>query len=147
MLARLAGARLLVLLVLVLGLATGCATTASEPSPEVVALFWGNGKQDLTSGIKRYENGDYVSAQYFLKSALASGLRVYKDRVTAHKYLAFLYCSDGDIKLCHDEFAMALDIDGSFTLSPSEARHPVWGVVFDDLKSGSDEKSDAPRSN
>ncbi len=138
--ARLAGAYLLVLLST--GLIAGCATTAIEPSPEVVALFWGNGKQDLTSGIKRYEDGDYVSAQYYLKSALASGLHVVEDRVTAHKYLAFLYCAEGDIKLCHDEFAMALDNDRSFTLSPSEASHPVWGVVFDDLKSGSDEDND-----
>lgn len=143
MLARLAGGRLLVLLAA--GFATGCATIASEPSPEVVALFWGGGKQDLTSGIKRYGEGDYVSAQYYLKSALASGLRVDEDRVAAHKYLAFLYCAEGDIKLCHDQFAMALDIDGSFTLSPSEASHPVWGVVFDDLKSGPDEEDDDPK--
>jgi len=132
---------------LLLSLAAGCATTAAiEPSPEVVALFWGIGKPDLTSGIKRYQDGDYVSAKYYLTSALASGLVVDQDRVTAHKYLAFLYCAEGDIKLCYDEFVIALDIDRGFTLAPSEASHPVWGVVFDDLKSGADEEIDAPRN-
>lgn len=115
----------------------GCVT--AEPSSEVIAFFWGRGKEDLTTGTKRYEDGDYLSAKYFLKSALASGLRDNKDRVTAHKYLAFLHCSEGDIKLCHDEFTMVLAIYPDFRLAPGEASHPVWRIVFDDVKSGPDD--------
>jgi len=50
-----------------------------------------------------------------------------KDRVTAHKYLAFIYCVSDKKKQCREQFKEAMEIDSDFELSPSEAGHPIWG--------------------
>ena len=91
-------------------------------------------EQDLSLGIRAYEDGDYKSAARLLQAALAQGLLLNSDKVSAHKYLAFIHCSQSREKLCRDEFRKALALDPTFELSPAEAGHPVWGPVFRSLK-------------
>lgn len=92
-------------------------------------------EQDLSSGIRAYEDGDYRNAARRLQNALAGNLLLTSDKVAAHKYLAFMHCAQAREKQCRDAFRKALDLDPKFELTPAEAGHPVWGPVFKSLKS------------
>lgn len=87
-------------------------------------------EQELSTGIKNYEDGNYKAAAKSLQSALESGLTFDSDAVRAHKYLAFIHCLSNREKQCRDEFRKALEKDNKFDLEPAEAGHPIWGPVF-----------------
>jgi hypothetical protein len=70
-------------------------------------------EQDLSAGIRAYEDGEYGSSAGLLQNALSAGLFLYSDKVAAHKYLA----RDPDLEL-----ALA------------ESGHPLWAPVFKSLK-------------
>ena len=91
-------------------------------------------EQDLSLGIRSYENGDYRNSARLLQSALSEELLLNSDKVAAHKYLAFIHCAQSREKLCRDEFRKALALDPKFELTPAEVGHPVWGPVFKSLK-------------
>lgn len=91
-------------------------------------------EQELSTGIKNYEDGNYKTAAKSLQSALESGLTFDSDTVRAHKYLAFIHCLSNREKQCRDEFRKALEKDNKFDLEPAEAGHPIWGPVFRAVK-------------
>jgi len=91
-------------------------------------------EQELSAGLKEYENGHYQTAAKSLQNALNDELAFKKDRVTAHKYLAFIYCVSDKKKQCREQFKEAMEIDSDFELSPSEAGHPIWGPVFREVQ-------------
>ena len=91
-------------------------------------------EQELSTGIKNYEDGNYKTAAKNLQSALELGLTFDSDTVQAHKYLAFIHCLSNREKQCRDEFRKALEKDNKFDLVPAEAGHPVWGPVFRAVK-------------
>ena len=117
-------------------LLAGCQ---SEPVREIQRtfneLFTHKGEPALAKGLREYDNGNYAQSARSLQLALEQGLSR-SDRVKAHKYLAFIYCADGRMGQCRDEFRAALDIDPSLQLEPAEAGHPVWGPVFRSVKAG-----------
>jgi len=117
-------------------LLAGCE---SEPVREIQRtlndLFAHKGQAALTRGLHEYDDGHYAQSARSLQLALEQGLSK-ADRVKAHKYLAFIYCADGRVGPCRDEFRAALDIDPSMQLAPAEAGHPVWGPVFRSVKAG-----------
>jgi Tfp pilus assembly protein PilF len=117
-------------------LLAGCE---SEPVREIQRtfndLFAHKGEAALTKGLREYDDGHYAQSARSLQLALEQGLSK-TDRVKAHKYLAFIYCADGRVGACRDEFRAALDIDPSMQLAPAEAGHPVWGPVFRSVKAG-----------
>jgi Tfp pilus assembly protein PilF len=92
-------------------------------------------EQDLSAGIRTYENGDYKTAAQLFQSALDAGLLLNSDKVAAHKYLAFMHCAQSRDKACRDEFRKTLEFDPAFELSPAESGHPLWGPVFKSVKS------------
>lgn len=91
-------------------------------------------EQELSQGIKSYEEGEYKGASKSLQSALDTGLAFDTDAVQAHKYLAFIHCVSNREKLCREEFRKALELDKKFDLIPAEAGHPIWGPVFRSVK-------------
>lgn len=91
-------------------------------------------EQELSTGLKSYENGQYQAAAKHLQNALNKGLTFKSDRITAHKYLAFMYCVSERQKQCRAEFREALEIDSDFELSPAEVGHPLWGPVYREVK-------------
>lgn len=91
-------------------------------------------ERNLSQGIRSYENGNYKAASKFLQEAIDGGLTFPSDRVTAHKYLAFIDCVSDKMKQCRDEFRKILQINPSFELSTAEAGHPIWGPVFSSVK-------------
>lgn len=87
-------------------------------------------EQELSAGLKSYENGQYQIAAKYLQNALNNGLTFKSDRVTAHKYLAFVHCVSDRKKQCRGEFKEALEINPDLELSAAESGHPLWGPVF-----------------
>jgi len=142
--------------VLVILVLAGCATTAPEPTPppEPVAVVAEPapkteepppppavkpGAGSLTKGIEAYENSQYKASRTLLRSALDSGLET-ADQVIAHKHLAFIACAGGQRDTCKTHFRKAFAIDPDFTLSRTEAGHPVWGKAFREVKAEQQKK-------
>jgi Tfp pilus assembly protein PilF len=114
-------------------LVTGCAAPiVRDAGLDRLALR--KAEKDLSLGIRAYEDGDYRSSTRLLQSALASDLFLDSDKVAAHKYLAFMQCSQSREKACRDSFRKALELDPKFELTPAESGHPAWGPVFRSLK-------------
>ena len=104
---------------------------------EDVKSFFGatKGAPALAAGIRQYEEGKYSEAAESLNSGLYQALSS-PDRVTAHKYLAFIHCVSGRPAACREQFRRALAINPDLDLSAAEAGHPIWGPVFRAVKSG-----------
>jgi len=84
----------------------------------------------LLSGIRAYDDGQYIEAEKQLGTALKSKLQSAKDRAAAYKYLAFIYCTSNRLAECEASFRAAQQADPTFALSKSEAGHPLWGPVY-----------------
>jgi Tfp pilus assembly protein PilF len=111
----------------------GCST---EPARMVQEFLQPTKAQvALKSGLKQYEEGNYAESLKNLQSAIHQGLGE-RDRVNAHKHVAFIHCASNRERQCRDEFRKALSVDPAMDLAPEEAEHPVWGRVFRSVKAG-----------
>jgi Tfp pilus assembly protein PilF len=123
--------RLLSLLALVA--LAGCET---EPVRKVQELFQPTkAQQTMYAGLWLYQEGHYEQSLKSLQSAIQEGLPE-RDRLTAHKHVAFIHCVSNRERQCRDEFRKALAIDPGMDLAPEEAKHPMWGSVFRSVKAG-----------
>jgi Tfp pilus assembly protein PilF len=113
-------------------LLAGCTT---EPVREFSRMFERKGEAELRQGIKEYEDGKLPQASASFQAALTAGLSK-EDEVTAHKYLAFIYCVTKRDRQCRAHFRIALELNPQFELTPAEAGHPMWGPVFRSAKEG-----------
>ncbi|BCK86395.1 hypothetical protein MIZ01_0151 [Sideroxyarcus emersonii] len=103
------------------------------------ATFWNDDpQQDLIVGVKSFEEGDMATAKLVLNHLLnhspVDGAATKEQKLTAHKYLAFIHCSNDEVVQCRSEFDKLLSIDPQFRLKPEEEGHPKWGPVFRDEK-------------
>jgi Tfp pilus assembly protein PilF len=87
----------------------------------------------FAAGLRHYEAGQYTDAAQSLDAALTHGLPV-RERVSAHKHLAFIYCLAELRPACRSEFRKALIADPGVDLDAAEAGHPAWGPVFQHVK-------------
>jgi Tfp pilus assembly protein PilF len=117
--ARLAAALITALLVGACAQHTGLTDVIERPA-----------ERALLTGLRAYEDGQYADAERSLKQALETGLASAKDRATAHKHLAFVYCSSQRESACETAFREARGADPAFTLSRAETGHPLWGPVY-----------------
>ena len=85
--------------------------------------------------MQQYEAGDYDESAKNFQGALRAGLSD-KERVRAHKHLAFIHCAASRERQCRDEFRRALAVDPTLELDAAEAGHPVWGPIFRSVKAG-----------
>jgi Tfp pilus assembly protein PilF len=123
------------LLVGTVSLALLCAC-ATEPGRRVQEFFQpSKGQPALSAGLKQYEEGDYPGSAKNLQSAIEQGLSD-RERVDAHKHLAFIHCASNRERQCRDEFRKAIALDPAMDLAPAEAGHPVWGPVFRSVRAG-----------
>src|SRR5918999_4991702 len=121
------------LIVLALVSLAGCET---EPVRKVQELFQPTkAQQTLNVGLKQYEEGQYEQSLKSLQSAIQQGLNE-RDRINAHKHVAFIHCASSRERQCREEFRKALAIDPGMELAPEERGHPVWGPVFRSVKAG-----------
>lgn len=94
-------------------------------------------ERSLLSGIRAYDDAQYADAEQALKASLAAGLASPKDKATANKLLAFIYCTSQRTAECEAAFRAARAADPSFKLSHSEEGHPLWGPVYRKVSAGS----------
>jgi Tfp pilus assembly protein PilF len=109
------------------------AAKLEAPKPEPLKAEPVKVEAPLQAGLRQYDDGEYDESAKTLKAAIDQGLPP-KDRVNAHKYLAFIHCAENRQRACREEFRQALAIDPSLELAPAEAGHPVWGPIFRSLK-------------
>jgi Tfp pilus assembly protein PilF len=109
----------------------GCATEAGRALQDF--FHPSRGHPVLATGLKQYENGDYADSAKNLQAAIEQGL-ARKERIDAHKHLAFINCASSRERQCRDEFRKALAVDPAMELEPAEAGHPIWGPIFRSLK-------------
>jgi len=119
------GARLAIaLLIATLG---GCAMAPQGGLSEVMQR---PAERALLAGLRAYDDAQYGDAERELARALTTGLVSVKDRATAHKHLAFVYCASQRVAPCEGAFRAARAADPEFTLTRAEAGHPLWGPVY-----------------
>jgi len=111
----------------------GCGTEPMRKLQEVLQPT--KAQAALNAGLKQYEEGRYTESLKNLQSAIEQGLAD-RDRVNAHKHVAFIYCASSRERQCRDEFRKALAVDPAMSLDPAEAGHPVWGPIFRSVKAG-----------
>lgn len=87
-------------------------------------------REQLATGIKLHEAGDFDGALKSLQASLDHGLLEKPDQGRARKYLAFIHCAAAREAQCAAEFRKAFEIDQAFALTPAEDGHPVWGPVY-----------------
>jgi Tfp pilus assembly protein PilF len=121
---RLATPLVAVVLAALLG---GCAVAPQGGLSEVMER---PAERALLAGLRAYDDGQYADAERELGKALATGLVSAKDRASAHKHLAFVYCTSQRTAACADAFRAARAADPEFALSRAEAGHPLWGPVY-----------------
>jgi len=109
---------------------------ADKPQPPPVRMA----EQELNRGIRNYEEGEYKGAASNFQNALSGGLVSVADQVTAHKFLAFIYCISKEQMACRGEFKEILALDPKFDLTPAEAGHPIWDPVFREVKAEAGKK-------
>ena len=110
----------------------GCAVPTAQPS--VSDAFDRPAERNLLLGLRAYDEAQYPDAERALKEALRLQLNTPRDRATAHKTLAFIYCTSGRKAECEAAFREARAADPSFALNKAEAGHPVWGPVYEASK-------------
>ena len=111
----------------------GCATEAGRALQDF--FHPSRGHPALATGLKQYDDGDYADSARNLQAAIDQGL-VRKERINAHKHLAFINCASDRERQCRDEFRKALAVAPTMELAPAEAGHPIWGPIFRSLKAG-----------
>ena len=114
---------------LALLLVAGCATSP-PPRTGLLDVVARPAEQALLAGLRAYEDAQYVDAETQFSLALKLGLASPKDRAAADKHLAFLYCTSNRMAECEAAFRAARAADPTFSLSKSEAGHPLWGPVY-----------------
>jgi Tfp pilus assembly protein PilF len=136
--------RIRLLLVAAVALLAACESAPVKEFTKDAKGAWGQltggsssnkGQSALNAGLKQYDDGEYQPAAKSLQSALDQGLAD-KDKVNAHKHLAFIHCSNNRNSACREEFRKALAINPKLELTPAEAGHPGWGPIFRSLKAG-----------
>jgi Tfp pilus assembly protein PilF len=114
---------------LVIAALAGCAVPPAQ-TVGLVDVIERPAERALLSGMRAYDDAQYPQAERALAAALGAGLVSPRDRASAHKLLAFIYCSSARINECEAAFRAARQADPSFALSRSEAGHPAWGPVY-----------------
>jgi Tfp pilus assembly protein PilF len=120
--------KVMLIFAILLGLVSGCATPT--PSAGLAEVIERPAERALLTGMRAYDDAQYPQAERALSTALGSGLASAKDRASAHKLLAFIYCTSSRTAECEASFRAAREADPGFALSRSEAGHPAWGPVY-----------------
>ncbi|RYF32096.1 MAG: PEGA domain-containing protein [Comamonadaceae bacterium] len=118
-----------------LSLAAGAAIAAidcNEPvaagdtrGPDAAA-----GRQYLGQGISLYDSRKLDLAEKALQASLFAGLPDRRERSTAHKYLAFVYCTNKEWARCDAAFDAAFEARPSFSLEEYELQNTPWRDAY-----------------
>ena len=90
--------------------------------------------EQLATGVKQYESGEYDAAVKSLNGSLEHGMLSKAEQARARKFLAFSHCVSQREILCRDEFRKAFEIYPDFSLNSAEDGHPIWGPVYRNVR-------------
>lgn len=88
----------------------------------------------LNNAIDNYEDGNYVASMNVLQKLVSNPAATKKEKLRAYKYMAFIHCISSREAMCRESFEKAFRLERSFSLTPAEAGHPIWGPVFSSVK-------------
>ncbi|GKT23695.1 PEGA domain-containing protein [Acidovorax sp. SUPP3334] len=88
------------------------------------------GRQYLGQGVALFDAKDFQTAERAFQSALFAGLPDTQERASAHKYLAFIYCTNGESKRCEAEFDAAFSVRPSFRIDGYELNGTPWRSAY-----------------
>jgi tetratricopeptide (TPR) repeat protein len=109
--------------------------TPKPAAPQITeSMLRDRAHEQLASGIRQYEAGEYDNALKNLSASLDHGLLTKAEQATARKSLAFVYCVTNREAPCRDEFRKAFEIYPEFSLAPNEDGHPIWGPVYRNVR-------------
>jgi Tfp pilus assembly protein PilF len=111
-------------------LATAWLVACSTPPTGVAEVLDRPAERQLISGLRLYDDAQYPEAETALREALRLQLASPRDRASAHKTLAFIFCTSQREAECEAAFRAARAADPQFQLGKSEAGHPLWGPVY-----------------
>ncbi len=111
-------------------LLAACVQPPVAPSVGLLDVAERPAEKALLAGMRAYDDAQYPQAEKQLQAALQAGLVSPRDRAAAHKLLAFIFCTSNRAADCEAQFRSARAADPAFTLSKSEAGHPLWGPVY-----------------
>ena len=116
-------------------MAAGCTTpppapVSAPPPMGLVDLLDGPAERALFDGMRAYDDGQYELSEAALRAALAGNLRSPRDKASAYKLLAFIYCTSNREAQCEASFKAARNADATFRLNRAESGHPLWGPVY-----------------
>jgi hypothetical protein len=114
-------------LVMLCGLLQACAP---QRPIGITDLAERPGEAALLAGLRAYDDAQYGDAETLFNRALRDGMASPRDRASAHKHLAFIYCTSARAALCEAAFRDARGADPGFKLGAAEAGHPLWGPVY-----------------
>lgn len=124
-------------------LAAGCAEMpkiGGEPAKPAAApqitesSLRDRATEQLATGIRQYDAGDFDNAVKSLTGSLDHGLLSKADQSRARKLLAFSHCVSGREGPCRDEFRKAFEINPDFALTAAEDGHPIWGPIYRNVR-------------
>jgi len=128
----------LLFVVLVAGCAAPGAPQQAAPAPAAPqiteSVLRERAQEQLATGQRQYEAGEYEAAFKSLSAALDHGLLTKQDQSRVRKLLAFIHCVSGREVLCRDEFRKAFEIYPEFALTAAEDGHPIWGPVYRNVR-------------
>jgi hypothetical protein len=107
---------------------------ATLPSNSATNTLQTHGQIALSGGVEMYKNSQYTQAISKLQQAVDLSNGDNSTQISAYKYMSFSLCVTGKRTLCLQTFDKLLRLEPSFSLSPAEAGHPIWGAVFRQAK-------------
>ena len=115
----------------------GLAACATPGPASVTEVLDRPAERQLVAGLRLYDDAQYPEAEKALKEALRLRPASPRDVATAHKVLAFIYCTSRREAACEQAFRAARSVDPQFSLGRAEAGHPLWGPVYQRSLQGS----------
>lgn len=107
------------------------STDCEEPlSTDTRAADAASGRQLLGQGISLYESRKLDQAEKALQASLFAGLPDRREKATAHKYLAFVFCTNKEWARCDAAFDAALEARPSFALEEYELQSTPWRDAY-----------------
>lgn len=107
--------------------APNCEPRASEP-PRLSAPS--AGRQSLGEGMALFDARKLGLAERALQTALFLGLADGQEQASAHKYLALVYCSNGEWARCETAFDAAFEVAPLFQMEAREIADAPWRDAY-----------------
>lgn len=115
---------------LIAGAATASTDCSEPPATDARGPDSAAGRQYLGQGISLYDSRKLDLAEKALQASLFAGLPDRRERSTAHKYLAFVYCTNREWARCSAAFDAAFEARPSFALEEYELQNTPWREAY-----------------